>query len=517
MKQKETLILNVIFSTLVVVLVNLLFYFGFFRIDLTKNKIYSLSRSSKKLVSKFDDNILIRAIFSKALPENLKFIRLYVEDLLKEYKSASGGKIKFEFIDPTQPKAKVNESDARSIGIIPVEFTMLEKDKFEVKKGYMGIAMLYKDKKEVIPVISSIETLEYDITSALKRLTIKEKKNIGIMSGHRADTLSDEKYTQIKQQIFKTYNLNTVEISSTNLNNVDGLLIVSPKEDLSNTELFWLDQYILSGKPVVFLQGRYDINLQQFWAIRIYSNIFDLLSNYGIDFEDGLIADYQCQKVSITTRQAFFMMTNIVEYPYMPVITKINKTHPLVKNFQQVVLPFCSALKIKSGLEKVESKVLLESSKYSFIKKDVFSINPLTTDFRMPKDAQKGPFIVAVELKGKFKSYFADDEKFKSLKVFVADRLKETPEGKTSRILIITSSMFGDQEPGLLANIIDYLAQEQDLLEIRSKDITPAPLKVISVTLKVAYRNLVMFLPPALIILAGLGWWYFRKNKVVAI
>ncbi len=515
MRQKETLILNIIFSVIVVILLNLLFYFGFFRIDLTKNRIYSLSKASKKLVSKFDDVIIVRAIFSKTLPENLKFIRLYVEDLLKEYRNASNGKIRFEFIDPTQPKAKISEQEARNMGILPVEFTLLEKDKFEVKKGYIGIAMLYKDKREVIPVISNIETLEYDITSTLKRLTLKEKKNIGIMSSHRADTLSDEKYSQVRQQINKSYNLTSVEISSNSLNNIDGLLVISPKEDLTNNELFWLDQFILSGKPVVFLQSRYDINIQQFWAFRIYSNIFDLLSHYGIDYEEGLIADYQCQKVSITTRQAFFIMSNIVEYPYMPIITKINRTHPLVKSFQQIILPFCSALKIKSGLDGVESKVLLESSKYSFIKKDVFSINPLTTDFRMPKDAQKGPFVVAAEIKGKFKSYFSGEEKFKNLKISLNNRLLETPQDKTSRILVISSSMFGDQEPGLLVNIVDYLAQEQDLLEIRSKDVTPPPLKVVSSTFKLIYRNIVMFVPPILVVLAGLAWWYYRKNKVV--
>ncbi|MCX7957292.1 MAG: GldG family protein [Endomicrobia bacterium] len=513
----QDIFVRIALATVTVILLNLIFYFGFFRIDLTANKIFSLSKASKKLVSNFDDTILIRAIFSKVLPDQFKFIRLYVEDLLKEYRTASRGKIKFEFIDPQQPRAKIKETEVQSMGIVPVEFTVLEKDKFEVKKGYMGIAMLYKDKKEVIPVVSNVETLEYDISSALKRLTLKEKKKIGILSSHKANTLMDEKFTQLRQQIYKLYDFEEVEISSESLKDKDGLLIIAPKENFDEKELFYLDQYILSGKPVSFLMSRYNINLQTFWATKINSNIFDLLSNYGIDFDEGMIVDYQCQRVSITSRQLFFVMTNIVEYPYMPIITKLHKSHPLVKNLRQVVLPFSISLKIKSGLEKVIPTILMETSKNSFIKKDVFSVNPLSTDFRMPKDAQRGPFIVAVELKGKFKSYYEDDNKFSNLKLPIENRLKQTQENVTSRVLIISSSDFMDQEPDFLVNITDYLAQQQDLLDIRSKNVAPPPLRNTSALFRVIVRYILIIIPSLSILGFGLFRWYLRKKVILEI
>lgn len=515
MKERQNLLIKIVLALVTVGLINLIFYFGFFRFDLTANKIYSLSKASKKLVSKFDDYIIIRAVFSKVLPEQFKFVRIYVEDILKEYRASSRGKIKFEFIDPQQPKSKLSEQEVQSMGIIPVEFTVVEKDKFEIKKGYMGLAMLYKDKKEVIPVINNIETLEYDITSALKRLTVKDKKTIGILRSHRSNTLLDEKYTQFRQQMNKFYILNEVDISTESMANTDALVIISPKENLEDKELFYLDQYILSGKPVAFLLSRYNINLQTFWAVKIYSNIFDLLSHYGIDINEGLIADYQCQRVSITSRHMFFVMTNVVEYPYMPIITKLNKTHPLVKNISQVVLPFVSSINIKSGLEQLSYTILMETSKYSFIKKDVYSINPLTVDFRMPKDAQRGPFIVGVELKGKFKSFYEKEEKFKELKLNLKDYLKETPSDKESRIIVISTGDFVEQELGLLANVFDYLGQEQDLLYIRSKNVTPPPIRVMSATFKVIYRYFVMILPALLVVAFGLLRWYYRKNQVV--
>ncbi|MCX7716632.1 MAG: GldG family protein [Endomicrobia bacterium] len=514
--QNEEVYVKVILAVIIVILVNLIFYFGFFRIDLTANKIYSLSKSSKKLVSQFDDFVHIRAVFSKVLPEQFKFVRLYVEDLLKEYKSHSRGKLKFEFIDPQQPKAKLTEQDVYSMGILPVEFTVVERDKLEVKKGFMGLAMLYRDKKEVIPVIRNIESLEYDITTALKKLTLKQKKVIGIVSNHRCDTLTSEEHTEFKETLEKLYELKTLEISSSTLPQVDALIIISPKENFDNKELFWLDQYILSGKPVAFLLDRYNINLQSFWATKIFSNIFDFVSHYGVDFsEDGLIADAQCQRVSLRTQQGFFVMESIIDYPYMPIITSFNKTHPLVKDIQQAVLPFVSPLSIKSGLQNVKGSVLMETSRYSFLKKDVFSINPLTVDFRAPKDAKKGPFVVGVELRGKFKSYFADEDKFNNLGLVLNERFKETQT--ESRILVISSGRFAEKEFGLLGNIFDYLAQEQELLTIRSKKIVPIPLKSISPFLKILYRYFVTFVPTLLIIAFGLFRWYYRKTMFAKI
>lgn len=514
MRRIKNIYIDIIFAVIVLVLINLIFYFGFLRFDLTKNRIYSLSKASKKVVANIDGTVLIRAVFSRVLPEQFRFVRLYVEDILKEYKVASRGKIKFEFIDPSLPTSKLKEQDVYSMGILPIEFTVVEKDKLEVKKGFMGLAMLYKDKKEVIPVIRNIETFEYDFTTSLKRLTQKNKKVIGVVSSHRCNTLVGEDYTEFRDVIEKLYDVRTVEVSSSSLQQLDALLVISPKENFDDKELFWIDQFILSGKPVAFLIDRYNINLQSFWATKLFSNIFDFISHYGVEFADeGLVADYQCQKVSLRTQQGFFVMENIVEYPYMPIITKTNKQHPLVKDIQQVVLPFVSPLSVKSGLENITYSVLLETSRYSFLKKDVFSINPLTVDFRMTKDAKKGPFIVGVELKGKFKSYFSDDEKFKKLQIDLSERLKESQQ--ESRIIVISSGKFAEKEFVFLGNIFDYLAQEQDLLSIRSKNVAPMPLKTLSPIFKITYRYFVTIFPIGIVITLGLLRWFYRKNKVV--
>lgn len=515
MKKIDSLILNIFFAVVSVIILNIIFYFGFVRFDFTYNKIYSLSKASKKIISKFDDYILIRAIFSKTLPDQFRFVKLYLEDLLKEYRVYSKGKIKYEFIDPNQPNAKISEQEVYSMGLYPIEFTMLEKDKFEVKKGFMGLAMLYKNNKEVIPVVSNIENLEYDITSALKKLTLKEKKAIGIVKNAKSKTLEREEFFELRTNLSKFYDFEEVEVSSTTLQNVEGLLMISPKENFTEEQLFYLDQFILSGKPVVFLLSKYDISLQTFLVRKINSNIFDLVNHYGVEIQDGLISDYQCQKISLAMRQGFFIMQNIIDYPFIPIITQINKNNYLVKDLSQVTLPFVSPISMRQNLENVSCTILFETSKKSFLKKDIYSVNPLNIDFKMPKDAQKGPFIVGVELKGKFKSYF-DDEKIKSLKFKVESYIKETlQEAKESRIIVIPTGEFVDKEQVLLGNIIDYLAQDYELLSIRSKRIALSPIKEISPNFKILYRYFITLFPPVLFLFFGLYRWYLRKNKVV--
>ncbi len=517
MKRKNfDILINILFALVCVVLINIISYFGFFRFDLTKNRIYSLSSVSKKIISRFDDNILIRAVFSKTLPEQFRFIRLYVEDLLKEYKIYSKGKIKFEFIDPQQPNSKISEDEVYSMGIVPVEFSVLEKDKFEVKKGYMGLAMLYKGNKEVIPVVNNIENLEYDITSTLKKLTLKDKKVIGIVETSGCDTLEGEEYNRLKQQLQKFYELKNIKISSETLKDISGLLIISPKENFKDEELFYLDQFILSGKPVVFIANKYDINLQTFFARKVSSNIFDLINHYGIEIQDGLVVDYQCQKISLTMQQGFIIMQNIVDYPFIPIITKIDKNHPLVKDLSQVSLAFVSPIKIKPNLQDISYTVLFETSKKSFIKKDIYSVNPLRTDFSFPKDAQKGPFIAGVELRGKFKGYF-DENKFKDLKLPTTFYYKETePQAKESRIIVIpTGKISTGGESVLLANIIDYLAQDYELLTIRSKKVALSPIREVSPTLKLIYKYFVTLFPSIFVVFIGLYRWYLRKNKPI--
>ena len=171
----------------ILIVVNVISVRLFDRLDLTKQKVYTLSEASKKLVRSFDDRVTVRAYFTEDLPSPYNDNRREVLDILNEYKAYAGGNLQYEFINPEGEKG---EQEAQQQGIPPVDVQVMKEDKFEVKRAYLGLVMMYEDKKETLPVIQNLGSLEYDISSALKRLTTRQKKRIGYTLGHDETDLS---------------------------------------------------------------------------------------------------------------------------------------------------------------------------------------------------------------------------------------------------------------------------------------------------------------------------------------
>ncbi|HPT72647.1 MAG TPA: Gldg family protein, partial [Candidatus Cloacimonadota bacterium] len=90
--------LNVIITFVIIILVNLISLSVFHRFDFSKGKVFTLAQSSKKAVGSLKDNLVIKAYFSKNLPNKYADNARYVKDLLSNYQAYSKGKLKFEFV-----------------------------------------------------------------------------------------------------------------------------------------------------------------------------------------------------------------------------------------------------------------------------------------------------------------------------------------------------------------------------------------------------------------------------------
>ena len=177
--KKSTLIFSAI-VLIAIIFINLIGRNVFKRFDLTENKMYSLSSSSKSVVSKIDDIFIIKVYFSNDLPAQYSNNKRYLQDILEEYTAYSSGNLRFEFYSPDDDE-KLGE-DAQKYGIQPVQLQVIENDKVEIKKVYMGLILLYEDKREVIPVIQTSTGLEYDITTKIKSMVETNKSTVGIVS-----------------------------------------------------------------------------------------------------------------------------------------------------------------------------------------------------------------------------------------------------------------------------------------------------------------------------------------------
>jgi len=166
----------------IIVVINVMSMRHFVRADLTENKDFTVSDATKKVLSELDDIITIDAYFSKEVPPYVTNIKSQVNDIFDEYSAYSGGNVSVELV--SMPRAGDDpelEQKARFLGIPPVQVNILEKDKTEVVTIYFGIVIGYEDRNEIIPVIQNVRTLEYDLTSAI----------IKVSKSHRKSRLSD--------------------------------------------------------------------------------------------------------------------------------------------------------------------------------------------------------------------------------------------------------------------------------------------------------------------------------------
>ena len=171
---------------IVIVLINLAGTTLFFRLDLTENGTYSISKASRQVVSTLSEPLTIKVFFTKNLPAPNNNTEQYLHDLLEEYSIFANQYFNYTFYDVSpdegdiRPETKENRDLAENYGIRPVQIQLVEKDEIKFKKAYMGIVLIHGDLIEKIPTITSIDGLEYKLTTTIKKLNNKISALLGL-------------------------------------------------------------------------------------------------------------------------------------------------------------------------------------------------------------------------------------------------------------------------------------------------------------------------------------------------
>lgn len=154
----------------IIVLVNLVSLNLYMRFDLTGNSAYSLSETSRDIVSSLESPLTIRVFFTEDLPAPYNNVKRYLTDLLEEYQQAGNRNFRYVFIDPSHEKNKKQISD---YGMRSVQVSVYKSDQISERKAYMGIAIEHEDLLEKIDSLTTVEGMEYRITSLIKKMTGK--------------------------------------------------------------------------------------------------------------------------------------------------------------------------------------------------------------------------------------------------------------------------------------------------------------------------------------------------------
>ena len=227
-----------------------------FRSDLTQDRLYTLSEGSKAIVSNLKSRVTIRFYCSRGkteMPVHLKGFAKRIEDLLSEYEIAGNGKIVVEKYDPKP------DSDAEDIASLDgVDGQLLSSG----EKIYLGVAITCIDSTIAIPFLSpnNENSLEYDLTRLIYRVTHNDELSIGIMSslpimGGRGSPMAFPQTQQpswvLVDELKKDHDIREIEMPTNEIpDDISVLIIIHPK-DLSDTALFAVDQFILRGGNLI--------------------------------------------------------------------------------------------------------------------------------------------------------------------------------------------------------------------------------------------------------------------------
>jgi gliding motility-associatede transport system auxiliary component len=509
--------INFIILVVIIIFVTLLSQSFFTRFDFSKGKVYSISKASKQSVKNLDDRMVVKAYFSKSLPGEFADTRRFTQDLLDEYQAYSGGKLRYEFVDPKEEDGLKEE--AQKYQIQPMTVRVNEKDQLVLREIYMGLAFLYQDKVEAIPFIQDSQGLEYDFTKAVKKISAQKMKQVAFYSSDeeempmgRGEQVST--YQTVRQMVSESYELSDNDLSEPLTADIDVLMVTGAADTLTDNQLYNLDQYIMQGGDVVIFQDRVKADIQTASASVYESNIFDLLASYGIVAKKNLVSDAECGQISVRRQQGIFSFNTPVEYPYLPIITNRNIDNLIVKNIDVMQLVFASEIDTSKVINDFTPLFYssVHSGQTTGPRFDISYNNFMQKDLRaMLTDGKK---VLGGIYSGNFSSYFANDN--------YPDLI---PATSNARIIFVPSGSFmredaGGRAPGnqdFVLNSVDYLAGDEALIQIRSRETEYRPLKPVSSATRQLIKILNILLPSLLLIFYGIFRWKRESNRKIRI
>ena len=357
-----------------IVLINVLGHYTSFRYDMTEDQRYSLSPGTEKFlkgVKKFDNRISIKIYLDGELPSELRSFKNGLEEKLKDFKNTVGDRIEYTFINPNAGSEKDKEvlyDDLynKGKGILPMEVKYTKNAKETKMMLWPGAVLSFaKNGMPVETVVqllpgtspdrpfmlnqmpdvveNGLNNLEYNLVSALRRLTTIERKKIAFLQGH--GELNDYETRIAKSLIAPYYFVENVTIDGyiKALDDYDALIIADPKQPFSESDLFTIDQFVMRGGDLMCFMNTLEINKDTLFAqgythssrknLRLENMLFD----YGFKINDNLVMDVN----SIPKYDIRFKESRLNWY-YQ--ILSTNTSHPITKNIEPVAMEFVNQI-----------------------------------------------------------------------------------------------------------------------------------------------------------------------------
>lgn len=466
----------------------------YFRLDFTADNRYTLSNATENILSNLDDVITITAFFSEELPPQLLKTREDFQEQLVEYEKRSGGNIVYEFVNPN--KNDEAETEAQQSGIGPLIVNVTDRDQVSQMRAYMGALLQMGDRQEVIPVVQPGASMEYMLTTAIKKISIENKPKVAFLQGHGEAPLNS--LGQINEQLSVLYQTEEYTISDTTEIPVEyrALAVLNPTDTFPIEHLQQLDNFLRAGNGIFIAYSTLSGNLQNAYLSDPPDiGIESWLENKGITMEKEFVVDANSGNVSVRQQSGPFVFNTQIQFPFFPIISNFAE-HPVTSGLESIILPFVNKLELNAADTTVQLEALAWSSEQSgtVTVPNQIDINKewAESDFLQPEQ------IVAASFNGSIGN------------------------GPPAKMVVVANGSFAvNGRPGqgqrqlnpdnvsLATNAIDWLSDDTGLIELRTKGVTNRPLQPVDPGMRALIKYGNVFIPIFII----LGYAFYRRQR----
>ena len=430
------------------------------RLDLTEEGLYTLSDGTREILGGLDDIVTLKLVLSDELPAELQPTLRDVADLVADLRRAADGQLVVENLNPNDDEEVARE--ARNLGITQNEFNVLRDDEFEVRRGWLGLALLYADQREVIPYINRTDDLEFRLVSAISAMTTDERQGVAFLTGFGSQ--GPETFPSFARALSERYDLQTIDLSvdtvpSLSRDSLDVVVVAGPQQPLGAPAVEAIESFIDAGGSALFLIDKHQVSPETPIMYPVFTGLESFLEAKGVGTDAGVILDHASNSNIDMGQQGFFRVVR--PYPLWP-IARRGDTHPTTRDLSNLSAGWATVLTVTDS-----------------------AVQKLWVTTEMGAIQAAGGIIMPDAL------LEPDPDDFQTLTLAVAVDPAATGDGGSSgegngsaaegRMIVVGDVDFlqeqflraNPQHLVFTLNAIDWLAQDEALIGIRSKLRTP--------------------------------------------
>lgn len=542
--------------------------------DFTSDKRFTMTSASVDLLQNVDDEIFVTCYLSGDYPANWKRLERAVRYQLQDFADASNGNVRFQFVDVYEidDRQTIGQNEEKLVeqGLQFTRIAYQENGLQAFKTVWPAAILSYRGKKEVVQffksdipeptdvmIQGSINSIEYELTSGIRKLTRIEPPRIAIIEGH--GELGEAEMADLTMDLDVDYSVLRVEIDgqlnilselldgmNRRTNRFDLAIIAQPDSAFDPKDQVILDQFIMNGGRVLWLVDPMLVNRDSLsmnamtMAVSNELDVSDQLFQYGVRFNRNLVVDAQCAPIVMDAGPSGDQRNmQVFNWYFSPIAIPQGINHPITTNLDPIHLDFVSSIDTVNSDGELIKTVLLTSSEmareYKSPVRVSSSIVELTPEYFAQNNKPNQPLAVLVE--GSFQSAFTNrlpstllndpefafvSESVPTAQIFVADgdiarnKVKSGPNGPM--ILPLGYDRYAGRvvydNKEFLRNAISYLLDESSAISVRSRTIALRPLNRERIRKeRLGWQSFALGLPIAITLVLGLLFTTLRRKR----